>query len=404
MKKAKKILAIILCLSLAMALMASCAKDSGNDTTRGDASASPADTGTSPTDSEASSDSSGGDSYDIGFQVWGAGVPILDSFGDAVEWCLTTLGHTYTRASDDFSADKELQNAQNFIAAGKDGIMIQLSAGPVLNQVAKECAEKKIPLATYITIGDDPDIENLSKANEYWVGACDSQLVLDGELVAQYALDAGCTKAVIIGGNIGDNSQDQRQNGFTRVFEEGGGTVLMAARCTDNSEAPTKAEDMLAANPDADCLYAMVGDYVEGSMLAMENLNRTDKIKVFMSCVDANSAGYIKEGKILCGNDGISLGAYIASTMMINFLDGHPIKDTNGNSPRFSAKPIKVDASNVDTYLEIFYSSNPAIKPVNQKMLESLLWRNNPDVTYQTYLDLLDKMGELSYIAEQNGF
>ena len=388
-------MAITLCMVLVLALGACGPKTDG-----GTSGTTPSPNGDA---SPGGSDSADLKSYDIGFQVWGAGVPILDSFGDAVEWCISTLGHTYTRASDDFSADKELSNAQNFLAAGKDGIMIQLSAGPVLNQVANECAEKKIPLATYITIGDDPDIENLAKTNDYWVGACDSQLVLDGELVAQYALDAGCKSAVIIGGNIGDNSQDQRQNGFTETFEAGGGKVLSVARCTDNSEAPTKAQDMLAANPDADCLYAMVGDYVEGSMLAIENLNRSGKIKMFMSCVDATSAQYIKEGKIYSANDGISLGAYIATTMMINFLDGHPVKDENGYAPRFSAKPIKVDADNVDLYLDIFYSSDPAIKPVNKTMLESLLWRNNPDVTYQTYLDLLDNIGELSYIAEQNG-
>ncbi|MDR0813501.1 MAG: sugar ABC transporter substrate-binding protein [Oscillospiraceae bacterium] len=399
MKNIKKILAMALCLTLVLSILGSCKK-------------TPVESPTPSADTPPSTDVTPGDdkpvepvgaSYDIGFQVWGAGVPILDSFGDAIEWCLTTLGHTYTRASDDFSADKELSNAQNFIAAGKDGIMIQLSAGPVLNQVAKECADKKIPLATYITIGDDPDIENLAKTNEYWVGACDSQLVLDGELVAQYALDAGCTKAVIIGGNIGDNSQDQRQNGFTRVFEAGGGKVLSVARCTDNSEAPAKAEDMLAANADADCLYAMVGDYVEGSMLAIENLGRSEKIKMFMSCVDATSAKYIQEGKIIAGNDGISLGAYIATTMIINFLDGHPIKDANGYSPRFSAKPIKVDGSNVDRYLSVFFSNDQTIKPVNKVMLEGLLWRNNPNVTYQTYLDLIDAMGELDYIAKQNG-
>jgi ribose transport system substrate-binding protein len=297
MKHAKKTLAIVLVLTLALSVISSCAKKTDDDKPAG----SPAATG--------------GASYDIGFQVWGAGVPILDSFGDAMEWCLSTLGCTYTRASDDFSADKELSNAQNFLAAGKDGLMIQLSAGPVLNQVAKECEEKQIPLATYITIGDDPDIENLAKTNKYWVGACDSQLVLDGLHVAQYALDAGC-------GNIGDNSQDQRQNGFTEAFEAGGGKVLSTARCTDNSECPTKAQDMLSANPDADCLYAMVGDYVEGSMLALENLGRTDKIKVFASCIDSNSAKYIKEGKIVCGNDGISLAVY-RHTMMVNFLDGH---------------------------------------------------------------------------------
>jgi ABC-type sugar transport system substrate-binding protein len=307
-------------------------------------------------------------------------------------------------ASDDFTADKELQNAQNFISQGVDGLLIQLSAGPVLLQIAREAAANEIPLATYITIGDDPDIQALAdEPNPYWVGACDSDMVLDGQLVAQYALDAGCTKAVIIGGNIGDNSQDQRANGFTEAFEAGGGTVLSVARCTDNSEAPQKAEDMLAANPDADCLYAMVGDYVEGSLLAIDNLGRADKIKMYMSCVDATSAQYMLDGRIVGGNDGISLGAYISTAMMFNFLDGHPIKTPDGKAPRFSAKPVKVDASNAEQYLSVFFSDDSTIKPVPESALRSLLWRSNPDVSYQTYIDMIDNLSTLDYMLGING-
>ncbi|MDR3277557.1 MAG: hypothetical protein LBT12_02195, partial [Oscillospiraceae bacterium] len=171
---------------------------------------------------------------------------------------------------------------------------------------------------------------------------------------------------------------------------------------TDNSEAPQKAEDMLAANPDADCLYAMVGDYVQGSVTALENLGRKDAIKMYMSCVDEASANFMKDGTIVAGNDGICLGAYIATTMILNFLDGPPIKDADGKAPRFSAKPIYVDAENADAYISAFYSSNSAIKPVPESILKTLLWRYNPDVSYQTYIDLLDNL-TLDYILEANG-
>jgi hypothetical protein len=146
----------------------------------------------------------------------------------------------------------------------------------------------------------------------------------------------------------------------------------------------------------------MVGDYTEGSMLALENLNRIDSVAVYMSCVDAASAEYIKQGRIVSGNDGISSGAYIATTMLINFLDGHPIKDENGKSPRYSAHPFKVDKSNADAYLSVFYSSDQNIKPYPKTVLDNLLWRNNPDVSHQTYLDLINTF-DLEHMIEANG-
>ncbi|MDR2664646.1 MAG: substrate-binding domain-containing protein [Oscillospiraceae bacterium] len=408
-RRLRNIMALVLALSLAFAAFGCGKTDDASQTSPTD-SAGGGEAGTNePTDGggeagDPAENADAGAVYNLGVQKWGAGVPILDSFGEAVEWCVTTLGSTCSVASDDFTADKELKNAQNFISQGVDGLLIQLSAGPVLLQIAKEAAANKIPLATYITIGDDPDIQALAdEPNPYWVGACDSDMVLDGQLVAQYALADGCTKAVIIGGNIGDNSQDQRANGFTEAFEAGGGTVLSVARCTDNSEAPQKAEDMLAANPDADCLYAMVGDYVEGSLLAIDNLSRADKIKMYMSCVDATSAQYMLEGKIVGGNDGISLGAYISTAMMFNFLDGHPIKTPDGKAPRFSAKPVKVDASNAEQYLSVFYSADNSIKPIPETALRSLLWRDNPDVSYQTYIDMIDNLSTLDYMLDING-
>lgn len=336
--------------------------------------------------------------YKLGVNTWGSGVPILDSFGDAAQYTAETMGCTVIRASDDFTSDKELTNAQNFIAAGVDGILLQAAAPTTLPEIARYCKDAKVPFVLHVFIGDDPDRDKVAAENEYYVGAIDSDMVTDGKLMAEAALRDGCKTAVLIGGNIGDNNMDQRSQGFTDAFVAGGGTVLSEARCTDASEAPTKAEDMLSANMDADCLYAMVGDYIPGSISAIENLGLSDSIKVYMSCVDKTSAAYIKEGKIVEGNDGITLASYIAPMLMLNYLDGHKIVDANGDAPRFQTTPFSVNKDNVDGYLSVFDGTHP----FTAEMINDLCWRHNPEVTYQTYVDLLSNLS-LDYILKAHG-
>jgi hypothetical protein len=105
------------------------------------------------------------------------------------------------------------------------------------------------------------------------------------------ALADGCKTACIIGGNIGDLNMDNRSKGFQDGFTAGGGTILAEERCTDNSEALSKASSMLSANKDVDCIYIMVGDYVEGTLTALDTLG-IEGVKCYLSAVNAGSAIY----------------------------------------------------------------------------------------------------------------
>ncbi|MDR1299683.1 MAG: hypothetical protein LBJ84_05470, partial [Oscillospiraceae bacterium] len=69
----------------------------------------------------------------------------------------------------------------------------------------------------------------------------------------------------------------------------------------------------------------------------------------------------------------------------------------------FSAKPVKVDASNAAQYLSVFYSDDNTVKPVPESALNTLLWRHNPDVSYQTYIDIIDNLSTLDYMLGING-
>lgn len=340
------------------------------------------------------------ESYLVGVNTWGSGVPVLDMFGDNAEYTLGVLGCNTTRASDDFTADKELANVQNFCSAGVQGIALQAAAVSTLPQMAQVCLDAKVPFVLFTFIGADEDRDKIAAENPYYVGAVDADMVTDGKMVAAMALADGCKTAVIIGGNIGDNNMDQRSQGFREEFEANGGTILSEARCTDASECPTKAEDMLSANKEVDCLYAMVGDYIPGSLSAIENLELSS-VKVYMSCVDKMSANYIKEGKIVGGNDGITLASYIGPTLLMNYMDGKQILDENGKPPRLQTIPFAVNKDNVDGYISVFCTEG--VHPVTDSVLKSLCWRYNPDVTYQTYVELVENGLTLEAILESHG-
>ena len=379
MKKFAKLVALLLAVTMVLSL-AACGK---SDTKTDD-----------KTDGQTASGA-----YTIGINTWGSGVPVLDMFGDAKQYTLETLGHKVSRMSDDFTADKELQNVQNMCASGVDGIVFQAAAVTTVPQIGVECAKAKIPFAFDVFVGDDADLEKLAAENEYYCGAIDLDMVADGAAIAQMAYDNGCRTAVMIGGNIGDNNMDQRSQGFTQKFEELGGKVLAEARCTDNSECPTKAADMLSANKEADAIYCFVGDYIEGSLTAIDNLGLTD-IQVYVSCVDEGTANYIKSGRVVGGNDGISLASYISCTLVLNALAGHKIVDENGKVPRLSTSPFRVDQDNVENYLKVFFSDEA--KPFTKAMLEDLLYTSNPEVSYKDYVELIESIN-LDYMLESNG-
>lgn len=337
--------------------------------------------------------------YHLGMNVWGT-APVLTLYGNEEEYALKAIGMTADRASDDNNADKELQNIQNFISQGVDGLLIQGAGATTIPQMGIEAAKAKVPFALAIFTGTPEVRAELSSSNEYYAGAAASDLQADGRILAEKALADGAKTACIIGGNIGDLNMDNRSKGFTEGFTTGGGKILAEERCTDNSEALAKASSMLSANKDVDCVYIMVGDYVEGTLTAIDTLGIKD-VKCYLSAVNAGSAKYISSGQIVAGSGGTTLSCDVAPTLLLNMLDGHPIKDADGKAPFFAVPTSLVTKDNVDAYVKVFLAEGA--HPVPADVIKSLCFRYNPDVTYQTYVDVIKNQLTVDAILKANG-
>jgi ribose transport system substrate-binding protein len=370
MKKSKLILALSLSVVLVLALaLAGCGGDKDKDP-----------------GSEGSSDAELTTAYNLGVNAWGT-APVLQMYADEVEYSVKSLGLTDTRASDDNDANKELENIQNFISQGVAGLVIQGYGATTIPQMAQEALGAKTPFVLALATGTAEVRADLEQNNEYYAGAVASDLKADGALLGERALADGAKTAVIIGGNLGDLNMDYRADGFTEAFEAGGGKVLDSARCTDNSEAQAKASNLLGANKDADAVYILVGDYVEGTFSAIDQYGLTD-IKSYLSAINAGSADFVRSGQIAAGSGGTALAADVAPALLLNMLDGHALKNDDGVAPFIQVPTSLITKDNVDAYVDVFFNeANPY--PVPAETIKKLAYRFNPDVTYASFIETI---------------
>ncbi len=335
-----------------------------------------------------------GESYNIGYNTWGAGDATFDFMADVIEQALTAGDAEFSRSSDDHMADKELQNIQNFISAGVDGIIMQTAADTVFPTAAKECAEAKVPFVMSTFSGTDDDRADANANNEFYLGTVTSDMYAEGYLMGQEATKNGCKTAVLLGGNVGDAHFEMRIAGFTKSFvEEGGGKILDEARCANPGEGQEKANAMLSATPDADCLFAMVGDYAPGAINAMETLGLS--IPIYCSNANTDTIEYIRDGSVVSATAGNDLVGTVAACLLINYLDGHQIKDADGNPPELTNAGFVVNTDNIDDFEEIFKTKG---EPFSKETIQKLLWRYNNDVTYDDFADFVENQLQLENI------
>lgn len=344
------------------------------------------------------SDNSGATAFEIGFNVWGAGDPTFDLMLDVAEQSLKAYGVNSSTACDENQADKELQNIQNFISAGVDGILMQCTAESVLPQAASECLQAKIPFVLSTFVGRDDDRADLRENNEYYLGAVDSNLHDEGYLIGEEAAKHGVKKVVLIGGNVGDDNFELRIEGFTESFvDAGGGQILDSARCSSPAEGQEKANALLSANPDAEAVYVMVGSYLPGTVAAMETLGID--LPIYITNANADTVPYIKDGTVVAATSGNELVGAVAGALLINYLDGHQILDADGKAPQLTNVGFVVDQNNIDDFQALFVDD----LPYTEEALQTLVWRYNPDVTYDTFVDFVENHLTLEALKADRG-
>jgi ribose transport system substrate-binding protein len=179
----------------------------------------------------------------------------------------------------------------DLVAAGADAIMVS-AVDPKTSTEALNRIGGQVPLFT--TDSDAPDSNRIA-----YIGSSNVELGKDaGELMKQALPDGG--QCVGFVGLPGADNARERVEGIKQAIE-GSGVELIDVRGDDidQTRAKRNVEDVLAANPDIDC---MVGIYSYNTPRIYEVLKESGKlgeIKVIGFDEDPITLGGVREGTIV---------------------------------------------------------------------------------------------------------
>ena len=300
-----------------------------------------------------------------------------------VETC-NALGIDTMVVNDEGKVEKTIQNVDNMISAGVNGIVFFGISETLFPVVSQKCEQAKIPFVVFDHMPSDENLAILLE-NPYFKGAVATKDLGTGENIGTAAAAQGLKKALIITGKKADPTHSARTKGFTDAFVAAGGEVLDVAWDSQNlSDATTKANDLMTAHPDVDCIYATNGDYGSGTIQAMAKHSEVNA-KLYVTDLDPDVLTGLKDGTIAAANGAHWINVDFATTLLINALNDHELKTADGKAPILVAPVMTLPSEMVDLYDKFWIKS----QPFSGEELKQFVVTGNPDVTLKDYEDVL---------------
>ncbi len=325
------------------------------------------------------------DGYTIGINNFGASSYVLTTLANNSVKVLEVYGDKTTLTDDNFQVDKLVQDVENLISTGIDGLVVWIPADNVYGKIADLCEKNKIPFVLNDKIPSDPAIADKIKKNPYFAGAISPANAVYGKQMAEYALGKGYKTCIITSSTVGDASDSPRLAAFKETYEGGGGKIIDELHADSGDAAYGQIEDSLVANPDVDFIYGVGSDFGTTACQVLENQGITD-IPVITSGFDSTAIDLLenKQLEVLSGDNWVS--GIMSAVLLRNFIDGNAIKDADGNPPYVTdIQPFNLTSEQVPLFrkgfIENFCYTDDEIK--------QMLVKNNPDFGYDDFMNAI---------------
>lgn len=334
----KKVLALLLALSLVFSCAACGAKGTETATSTGGEGGAVTDTG-----EQGGTEKGKQEKIKIGVSIWSS----TDTLGSQCKMILDAaakaLGVELVYVDQNHISEKVTASMETLAAAGCDGVIICNSSSAEMTSVINTANENKIYVAQFfrsINKESNPNEYQLAVSSPYYVGTVHEDEVDNGYKLAQVLAEKGYRKIALMGWEPGDATFLARWEGYKKGVEgwnkehpndlvellepQYGGTTSDTGRAT--------AEAILSSNPDADALIAAGGggDPLIGAIQAIEGLGKTGQIGVastdFLHDLDVQ----LQKGAITVESGGHFADPLFAFMMVYNAVRGKYEVPTDG--------------------------------------------------------------------------
>jgi ribose transport system substrate-binding protein len=325
----------------------------------------------------------------IGFLNFGPEWQLNDMMAKAKQaamWANSENEKTWKEADGGYMADQMTSEIQRLLSSGIDGLCYDAHFEPMLTDTIAKCKQANAALVLAYT-PTFPERNDELRAYEKFVGYFGEDLYQKGYLLGVRAAENGGTKAIIASGARGTIDMNEKIDGFTKGFTDGGGEIVDTITTTLPTEVEGRVADSLAAHPDCDTIYGAVGVHCLGALEAAKKAGKANDIKFYSSEIDIELFNMVGRGEIAAATTGSQVDWAMGIALLVNFLDGHPILDENGQAPIIDwMTPIIVDQDNYEEVKIVEFDNNP----LTENFFKSYLWAYNPDVSYADFQEFAD--------------
>ncbi len=283
------------------------------------------------------------DPIKIGVSIWSSTDVLGSQCKLILDAAAEALGVEVQYVDQGHVSEKVTASVDQLCAAGCQGIIICNSADTEMTSAIATCDNNQVYLAQFFRIINEeanPDIYELAKASEYYVGAVHENEPENGEKLVNILLDKGCRNIGLIGWEQGDATWLGRWEGYQAGVDKWNEeNPDDQAKLSDPQYAGTTSEGgakcadaLMSADPDLDALIPAGGggEPLLGAISAVEKAGKTGEISIVSTDFLPDLGERLENGSMAGQSGGHYCDPLFAFMMVYNAIKGN-YTDFGGN-------------------------------------------------------------------------
>ena len=272
----------------------------------------------------------------IGVSIWSSTDVLGSKCKEILDAAADALGVEVQYVDQGHVSEQVTASVDTLCAAGCQGIIICNSADSEMMSAINTCNNEGVYLAQFFRIISEeanPDIYELAKASDYYVGAVHENEPENGEKLVNILLEKGCRNIGLIGWEQGDATWLGRWQGYQAGVEAWNeANPDDQAKLSDpqyagtTSEGGAKAADaLMAADPDLDALIPAGGggEPLQGAISAVEKAGKTGDIAIVSTDFLPDLGERLENGSMAGESGGHYCDPLFAFMMVYNAIKGN---------------------------------------------------------------------------------
>ncbi len=272
----------------------------------------------------------------IGVSIWSSTDVLGSQCKLILDAAAEALGVKVQYVDQGHVSEQVTASVDTLCAAGCQGIIICNSADSEMMSAINTCNNEGVYLAQFFRIISEeanPDIYELAKSSEYYVGAVHENEPENGEKLVNILLEKGCRDIGLIGWEQGDATWLGRWQGYQAGVEawneahpDDQAVLSDPQYAGTTSEGGAKAADaLMQADPNIDAIIPAGGggEPLQGAISAIEKAGKTGEIAVVSTDFLPDLGERLENGSMAGESGGHYCDPLFAFMMVYNAIKGN---------------------------------------------------------------------------------